>query len=424
MADEFFCTVNEYRVSKIDVYAPWTGAWYADVVLDDGDATLSGLVTITIGTLRLVGTIDPATSGSFVLQRHFRVVAGAGQWGKRLGPENYYLEPTVSRQSIAADLARETGETLAAELNFPGDDLGPHFVRRAGLASLALERLASPGKTWWIDQLGVTHVGTRPLDIAEPGTYQTLNYTPTSRTAEIGLDDPVALWVGSIIDDRFDEPKTIRDLEIHVEGSTCRVRAFLDDASDSTRLSHALDALFETREQRFYGTYRYRVYSDSRDNTLNLQVVRPVSGLPDVLPVSIATGLAGARTKLDEGEIVKVAFDEGDITMPFVAHYPPGDPEKTAGLARMADLTLSGGALTTIMFSTGPEAGAYVTPVMALGSPSGVVPVVVPGVRYLVSFGSALDIDPAALAPPTLLPPQANPLVGYVASASDRNETE
>lgn len=418
MADDFFCMVNEYRVSKLDVYAPWSGAWYADVVLDDGDVTLAGRVTITVGTLKLAGTIEAATSGAFVMQRHFRVVAGAGQWGKRIGPENYYMAPSVSRQAIATDLARETGETLAAALEFPPDDLGPHFVRRAGLASLALERLVDSPRVWWVDQAGITQIGTRTLDVAEAGKYQTLSFSPATRTAEIALDDPAVLWVGSLISDRFDAPKTIRDLELHADGRVCRVRAFVDDASESTRLSHAFDALLETTAQRFYGTYRYQVFSDPNDNTLNLQVVRPVSGLPDVLPVSIAAGLAGGRTHLKAGEIVRVAFDEGDPTMPFVAHYPPGAVDASAGIARMADLIMSGGGGTTVTFGLPCTGGAPLPPTPAVvGSP-----VIIPGVPYLVSFGGAI-------VPPT--PPvfaagvgTADPLMGFVLTASTRNETE
>jgi hypothetical protein len=417
---EFFCSIGEARVKELDLFVPWNGPWYADLALDD-DTPLTGDVTLTVGTRKLRGTVDQRTAGDFVLQRSLRVVAGAGQWGKLLPPAAYYDDPSVDRMTIVHDLARETGETFAASLSFDGEPLADHFVRRAGPASATLDHLVGSTRNWWVAPDGTTHVGLREPVTPAPETYEVLSHSPLHRTAVIACDDPAALWVGHVLTERFESPQTIREFSLHLDKASCRITAYLggDDRTVS-RIGRALSALLEQREaQRLYGTYRYRVYADTNDGTLSLQVVRPVSGLPDVLPVTKVSGISGAVSHLNSGEIVRVAFDEGDPELPYVANFPAGDPEKASPLARMSDMVLSGGTGTTIMFSLGPEAGGYTAPTPAvIGNP-----VVVPGVRYLVTFGSALDQSPEAKIPPTPLT-GADPLVGYVASGSTRGGIE
>jgi hypothetical protein len=58
---------------------------------------------------------------------------------------------------------------------------------------------------------------------------------------------------------------------------------------------------------------------------VELQAVRQGAGLPDVLPVSMQPGVAGAHAKLAGGSIVLVEFIEGDRTLPFVASFAGKD---------------------------------------------------------------------------------------------------
>lgn len=416
---EFFVTVGGVRSQRLDLYAGSTGPWYLEAILDS-DTAVSGRVVARIGALQLSGTVAPGNAGTYAQRRSLRLVAGAGGWGSPLPRENYHDPHGVSCQVVASDAARDCGETLGS-MAFPEAKLDAHFVRRVGPGSAVLERLLGD-RQWWVDEAGVTQGGTRPTRTPRRGCYQLTGngYNPLTRTVELAVDDPSDLWVGSVLTEGLDEPQTIREFEIHVDGDKCRVVAYTGgEASSSSRLGRAFAALLEQREaKRLYGTYRYRVYSDPKDGALDLQAVRPIAGLPDVLPVLQSAGIAGALSRLLPGAIVRIAFDEGDPTMPYVSGYASGSPDETAGIARMADMVACGGPLTTATFSVGPAAGLYTAPVNAVGAPGSptAVPVVVAGVPYLVSFGVTTDV--LSLAPPTLVPPMANELIGQILTAS------
>jgi hypothetical protein len=421
---EFFATVAGYPAQKLDVYVPQVGVWYVDAVLEDGEAALRGYVLVQIGTLRLRGTVVDASAGAFVLQRSLRIVGGAGGWGKLLPPLGYHTDDGVSPLEVARDAARDCGETLGA---FEADLLPADFIRRMGPGSAVLERLAG-SRQWWVDPDGVTHVGTRAESTPPDGSYSTLTYSPLQRTAWLACDDPAVLWIGSRLTDRMSAPQVVRDLEIHVDAGQMRVKAYVGgDASDGSRLGRALDAILAQREsKRLYGTYRYRVYSDPGDGSLNLQVVRPLAGLPDVIPALQSAGIAGALSSLRPGELVRVAFDEGDPCLPYVASYTQGDSAGVAPIARQADMTLWGGPGMTITLSPGPIDGGFLAPVMALGSPSGAVPVVMSGVPYLMKIGYAMT-DPTQLIPPAVVEDPVTgtqPVEGYILTGSDRGFIE
>jgi hypothetical protein len=72
----------------------------------------------------------------------------------------------------------------------------------------------------------------------------------------------------------------------------------------------------------FLAKYRYRVVKMSGDR-VDLQAVSKDLGLPDMLPVQIWPGLAGASANLTPGAIVLVEFIEGNPTMPIVSHFEP-----------------------------------------------------------------------------------------------------
>jgi hypothetical protein len=432
---DFFANVSGRRIQRADIYAPYAGAWYADLVLDDSDGDLSGEVVITIGTLALHGTVLASASGAALGQRSLRVVAGAGGWGTPLESRAYYIESGVLALNVARDAARGAGETLADSIVFPSPVLTPHYVRRSAPASVVLERLLG-AYVWWVDADGVTYgAEQRPETTPAAESYSVLTYSPLQRTATIAADDPAVVWPGAVLTNaRLPEAQTVRDLELHVDGAECRIKVYTGgEAADASRLGRALSAILAQREARkLYGSYRYRVFADNGDGTANLQAVRRVPGLPDVLPVSQSAGIGRAVSSLSQGDIVRIAFDEGDPTMPYIASYAAGDPSKALGIARMGDMVSSGGPGTMVTFSVGPISTGFTSP-GALGVPVDPVQpspaVVMAGVPYLVKFGNAFDVpsDPLMLVPPMLLETPLNastPLVGYVLSASDKGSIE
>ena len=328
MNEEFFAMVGQYRATTLDVLAGQGGPWYIDTILDDSHADLTGRVTVTVGSQRFVGTIQPAYSGSFALQRSLRVVAGAGGWGNILRQKAYHDDNGVTALTVASDAARECGETLGT-FDPPATSLGRDYVRRLGTGSAVLDRIAGD-RQWWVDQAGVTHIGSRPSRTPDVTRYQVDKYSPLNRLATISLDDPALLWVGDVLaSDRLSEPQTIRDIHVRVEASSFRVFAYTGgDSSDDGRLVRAVDAILDQREQaHIWGKHRFRVYSMAPDGRANLQAVRKVSGLPDVLPVVLKPGAPGLWGKLTQGSEVLVEFIGGDPAEPIVTGFAAkGEP--------------------------------------------------------------------------------------------------
>jgi hypothetical protein len=70
-----------------------------------------------------------------------------------------------------------------------------------------------------------------------------------------------------------------------------------------------------------FGLYRYRVVRMASDGRVELQAVRRIVGLPDLLPISQWPGVAGTHAELAPGTVVLVEFVEGDRGMPVITHF-------------------------------------------------------------------------------------------------------
>jgi hypothetical protein len=91
-----------------------------------------------------------------------------------------------------------------------------------------------------------------------------------------------------------------------------------------TRFIRSIQAIVKETfpNYEFLAKYRYRVVKMAGDR-VDLQAVSKDLGLPDMLPVQIWPGLAGASANLTPGAIVLVEFIEGNPTMPIVSHFEP-----------------------------------------------------------------------------------------------------
>ena len=72
----------------------------------------------------------------------------------------------------------------------------------------------------------------------------------------------------------------------------------------------------------FMGIYRYQVFQQTGEK-LELQAVRKRPGLPDILPVEMFPGVAGAFAELQPDCTVLVQFLDGDPSLPVVTGYAP-----------------------------------------------------------------------------------------------------
>lgn len=73
----------------------------------------------------------------------------------------------------------------------------------------------------------------------------------------------------------------------------------------------------------YYVPYRYRVVSVHPENNfrVDLQIVKKKNGLPDLLPMIMNPGVAGAVSELTEGCIVLVQFIEGNPSLPRILAF-------------------------------------------------------------------------------------------------------
>ena len=100
-----------------------------------------------------------------------------------------------------------------------------------------------------------------------------------------------------------------------------------------SRLLDALRAIVRETFPRldFFGLYRYRVMA-MNGNRVDLQVVKKANGLPDLQAITMPNGVAGAWSELDVGQVVLVAFAEGDPSLPVITHFAPRDTTADAWL--------------------------------------------------------------------------------------------
>ena len=179
-----FAALNEHRISTGTIVIPWVGLWSADVMLDS-TATLSGLVTLTLGTLSLVGSIFRQADWAGALR--LRLIGGHGGWLKTLPPSGYNLITGVQLSTVLGDAARDVGETvkLASDRS-----LGNFYTREEAPAERLLNRLSS---TWYVRPDGSTYVGDRASgEIVSQ--FDVLSYDGGRGSALVGVTDAYADW--------------------------------------------------------------------------------------------------------------------------------------------------------------------------------------------------------------------------------------
>lgn len=318
---EAFASVKGNRIVKVVLTANNIGPWSAELNFEE-DPTISGSVDLVLGTATLKGTVTE--SGSFGLQRRVRVIGGSAGWAKELVSKDYHNDAGVKARTIADDAARLAGERIGTFVP-KAERIGKDYVRQVAPAARTLEDTAG-GAAWWVDYDGRTNVGIRPSVTVDPKEYTVLAYDPRERTATLSLDNPGAVQVGYTISENLDGPHVIRSLELSITAEEMRMTVWFggDDASHGP-LAGLLKAIAQrSLDGRLYGKYKYRVVRMSGDR-VEMQSVRRVVGLPDLLPVSMWPGVAGAHAKLSPGAEVLVEFIEGDRAQPIVTHFAGKD---------------------------------------------------------------------------------------------------
>ena len=402
-------TCNGQRLTALHVNVANIGPWVAELDFEAAP-DVSGRVQIRAGSLVLSGTVRANLAGEYVEQWRCVVVGGAGGWSRQLGRKAYHNDAKIKARLVADDAAREVGEAI---MDFvpAAERIGVDYVRSAGVASRVLEHVIGQGVPWWVGYDGNTRVGPR-ASVALPLESQAdvLGYDPRNRMLTFSVVDPGVVQIGSVIaQSPLSEPQTVREFELYITADKTRVVAWVGGtAGERGRLAGLLEVIARrVTDAPIYGKYRYRVVFQRDDGRLELQAVRRDAGLPDLKPIRVWPGVAGAAAKLTPGTEVLVEFVEGDPQQPIVTHFAGVDgpgfvpieivfAESEMRAARQGDLVQSGGPGCTVVL----------IPVTPTTPPA---PAVLPGVPHLISFSTT---------PPT--PTIASPLYGSISTGSPK----
>lgn len=205
------------RVIAAKLGAPYAGAWVADVVVD-GAAALSGVATLAIGTLSLVGTIDPKRIGTFRGETRLRMVAGARGWRSIVKARGYHNDAGLKRSRLVQDLANDCGETVTLPAGLDMPPMGVAFVRESARASRILEQLLGPALAWRVGFGGVTTIGTPAASEVGKGV-ELVAYDSRTGVATLSLDGAGLTWGTVLRDQKLPEARKVRDFALELSSS-------------------------------------------------------------------------------------------------------------------------------------------------------------------------------------------------------------
>lgn len=374
-------TLGGYLATHARADIPAWGAWYAEASID-GEHTLAGAVELRIADLVLKGAV--LSGGPDAGRSHYRIVAGAGGWGKTIDRKSYVNDLGVSVATVVRDAAEAVGETVELDTT---DRLGPAFVRPEGPAARVLE-LVAPG-AWYIGEDGVTRLGARPV---APLTTPNVTHGPLDLargTVTLAAESIARILPGCVVDgltavDVMHSVSAASGLRSTVWGSL---------AGKSSRRLDSLRALAEGLDplRRFRGVTEYRVVTLEGD-LLNLQAVQVSTGMPDLARVVGRPGVPGMKGAAALASRVLVGFVNSDPSRPYVAAY------EDAGGVGFAPTSLS--MITQGMVASGHVATVEATALMIYNIIAAALPAAVSGITPAKSTTTSSQLG-TALADPS-----------------------
>lgn len=300
-------TLNGHAATAACLSIPGVGLWYAGVDLAD-PVTLAGSITLRVLDTEWKGYV---IAGGVVDGRaRYRVVAGAGGWGRTLPARAYANDAGITVAKVVADAASEAGELAPASV--PTTTLGPHFDRPALPASFVLNVLAP--RAWYARADGVVAFGARPALPAS--SLPVVERNPAARAVTLALTESAA----GLLPGTTTEYGTAADVEIDLGAEGPRARLYA--SPNASRRAQAFARLLAAHDPaaRFRGVHEYRVITQTGER-LNLQPVRSRAALPDLARVPVRAGVPGVKATHAPGSHVLVAFLDADPSRPVVTGF-------------------------------------------------------------------------------------------------------
>lgn len=309
-------TFSGQRILSARIYLPAWGAWYADVSIG-GEHTIAGAVRIVLNDLVLLGTV--LSGGASFGRSDFRVVAGAGGWGKTLAKRSYANDAGVKLSTVVGDAAALAGESFEST---SAARLGPAWTRPEGPACRVLEQVA-PG-AWFIGEDGVTRLGRRAV-FAFTGKAARVSPIDRARRRLVLAADVIAPLVPGVVVDGLEAIDVMHSVDSE---SGQRTTIYGRGIATSSKLLDAYRKMLDQLDpdRAFRGTFEYRVVSLT-GNRANLQPVLVSTGMPDLQRVPVRPGLSGAKSTLALGSRVLVTWVNADPSRPEVVAFEDADGE-------------------------------------------------------------------------------------------------
>lgn len=332
------------RVTHARIHIPAWGCWFASVDVD-GALDVTGAVDLKVADLTLRGCVVSGGPEKEKGRSHYRIVGGAGGWGRTIKAKSYANDAGVKLSTILGDAAKTVGETIQI-----GTDrrVGPAFTRPEGPASRVLEAL-SPS-AWYVDEAGVTRLGRRAASTLPASVPRVSPLDKARASITLGSDSIAGILPGVVVDG-------LEAVDVMHEISPSGIRSYVWGKRAGLTGSRMIDAIRAVvdaldPDRQFRGVFEYRVVTQA-GKRLNLQPVRVSSGMPDLQNVSAWPGIPGAEADVALGSRVLVGFIDNEPARPYVAAYEDAEGEGfvpttltfaqgVAGVARLGDtITLS-----------------------------------------------------------------------------------
>lgn len=315
-------TIGAAVANSARIHIPYHNVWWAEVdTVDDTELVTGQQYQFEIlGTSRLC-TVVPSDGNKWAGHRSVRVVGGYGGLATSLEARHYDNDAGVKTETIVRDILSECGERIGTE-DYSISKVGAHFLRRAGIAGVALSSLVSPNK-WWVEDNGTVSVGpARASSVFSSENYSELACDPKEERIELSVDTLVGLVPGCTINIQDIGDVTVSDIDINVTSDKLRVYAYYRKGAITSGPGDALRAIVNgLTSSRLDGIYRYRVVSMHVDGRVNLQAVSQSANLPDAVRVD-QSGAPGIHADLTAGAEVYVQFVDGNPADPIITSFP------------------------------------------------------------------------------------------------------
>lgn len=331
-------TLNGNRCTDVRSTIPAWGASWHDVALD-GEIKLSGSVTLVIADLTVQGTV--LAGGPAIGRSYYRIVSGAGGWGKTLPRKSYANDAGVKLSTVLGDAATAVGETLDPASFDPQTRIGSAYTRPEDVAGRLLQVL-SPG-AWYVGEDGKTRLGQRaPSTLAAPASPTTQIDLAAGTVTLSSIDKIASILPGVTVADL-----TAVDVEHTADAKGLRTKVWGKQGAGLSRRLVAYQAIFEQLDPRrkFRGLTEYRIVSQVNER-LYLQPVRTSTGMPDLQRVYVRPGLPGCKATHKLGARVVVGFVDADPANPAVLNYE--DAEGAGFLPTLLELGGGGAAVARV----------------------------------------------------------------------------